>query len=162
MKKLQFDAAPDGNILHTLDNTIRATVPVPDGSSDDYGYLAMKHAILAAYHGTEPLEFWYDGQEDALNPDACEGNPTVEIEPEDVIAEHFIPVSDACIRQEGAPAVAYMALDAIRDDEAPDDDGCVPLYELVYPADAETADFSNPDDIRPTGYGWHIASKRRV
>lgn len=82
MKKLQFEAAPAGNILHTLDNTITATVPVPDGASDDYGYLAMKNAILAAYHGTEPLEFWYDGQEDSLAPDAAAGDPTVEIEEE--------------------------------------------------------------------------------
>lgn len=80
MKKLQFDATPDGNTLHTLDNTIRATVQVPDGASEDYGYLAMKNAILAAYHGTEPLEFWYDGQEEHLAIDAFHGEPTVEIE----------------------------------------------------------------------------------
>jgi hypothetical protein len=82
MIKLQFDATPEGNILHTLDNAIRAIVPVPDGASDDYGYLAMKNAILAAYHGTEPLEFWYDGQEDLLAPDAADGEPEVEIEEE--------------------------------------------------------------------------------
>lgn len=83
MKKLQFEATPYGNVLHTLDNTIRACVEVPEGASDDYGYMAMKNAILKAYHGTEPLEFWYDGQEAFLNPDACEGEPIVEIETED-------------------------------------------------------------------------------
>ncbi len=84
MKYLQFEAAPEGNILHTLDNTIRATVAVPDYATDDYGYMAMKNAILAAYHGTEDLVFWYDGQETTLNPDAYDGDPTVEIEEDDI------------------------------------------------------------------------------
>ena len=85
-----------------------------------------------------------------------------EIPMQDAVSDHFIPVSDAEIRQSGAPAEVYMALDAIRDDEEPDEDGCVSLYELIYPADAEEADFDNPTDIRPTGYGWHIVSRRRV
>ena len=80
MKKLQFEATHEGNMLHTLDNAIRATVPVPEGASEDYGYLAMKDAILAAYHGTESLAFWYDGQEQYLEADAVEGEPVVEIE----------------------------------------------------------------------------------
>lgn len=80
MKFLQFEATPEGNVLHTLDNTIRACVEVPDDATDDYGYMAMKDAILKAYKGTEPLEFWYDGQETTLNPDAWYGDPTVEIE----------------------------------------------------------------------------------
>ena len=79
-KKLQFEATPAGNALHTLDGTIRATVAVPEGASEDYGYLAMKNAILAAYKGTEPLAFWYDGQEQYLAPDAADGEPDVYIE----------------------------------------------------------------------------------
>ena len=90
---------------------------------------------------------------------------------EQLIEHDFTPVSDAVIRQEGAPATAYIAVDAIRDDELPDEDGCVPLYELVWhDGNGEIArlieafdfDPSNPDDIRPTGYGWHIESRRRV
>ena len=85
-----------------------------------------------------------------------------EVQMQDAVAEHFIPVTDAVIRQEGAPAEAYTALDCIRDDEEPDEDGCVPLYELVYYSDAETTNYDEPNDIRITGYGWHIASQRRV
>lgn len=80
MKKLTFVATPEGNMLCTLDNTIRATIAVPEYASEDYGYLAMKNAILAAYHGSEELEFWYDGQEQYLEADAAEGEPVVEIE----------------------------------------------------------------------------------
>lgn len=79
MKKIQFEAAPEGNMLFSLDGTIRATVPVPEGASDDYGYLAMKSAILTSYHGQEELSFWYDDQEQYLAPDATEGEPTVDI-----------------------------------------------------------------------------------
>lgn len=81
MKKLYFEACPDGNALFTADGTIRATVPVPSGASEDYGYLAMKTAILAAWRG-EPLAFWYDGQEHLLSPDAADGTPRVEIDPD--------------------------------------------------------------------------------
>lgn len=80
VKKIYFEASPDGNTLHSMDNSIRATVPVPEGASEDYGYLAMKNAILAAYHGAESLEFWYDGQEQYLDPDAAEGDPRIEID----------------------------------------------------------------------------------
>lgn len=72
MKHLIFEATPDGNALYTMDGTIKAVVSVPDGASEDYGYLTMKRAILAAYHGTEPLTFPYDtfGQEQYLEADA--------------------------------------------------------------------------------------------
>ena len=82
MKKLQFEAYEDGNAMYSLDGTIRATVKVPEGASDDYGYLAMKAAILAAYHGSEELSFWYDGQEDKLAADAKDGEPEVYVEEE--------------------------------------------------------------------------------
>lgn len=78
--KIQFDATPEGNVLHSADNSVFAIVPVPDGASDDYGYIALKNAILAAYAGSEPLEFWYDGQEDFLAEDASCGTPRVEID----------------------------------------------------------------------------------
>lgn len=72
MKKFQFEATPDGNALYSLDGTIRAIVRVPEGASDDYGYLTMKRAILDAYHGNPAdLEFFYDGQEQYLAPDAA-------------------------------------------------------------------------------------------
>lgn len=72
--KIQFEATPEGNTLLTVDGAIRATCPVPAGASDDYGYLTLKAAILndlKAHHiPTDDLEFWYDGQEDNLEPDA--------------------------------------------------------------------------------------------
>ena len=72
MKKFQFEATPDGNALYSLDGTIRAIVRVPEGASDDYGYITMKRAILDAYHGNPAdLVFWYDGQEQYLDPDAA-------------------------------------------------------------------------------------------
>ena len=80
MKRIQFEASPDGNVLRSLDGTIRATVRVPEGASEDYGYLSMKRAILAAWQGDEELTFWYDGQEQFLAPDAKDGEPEVEIE----------------------------------------------------------------------------------
>lgn len=82
MTKLQFEAYEDGNTLYSLDGTIRATVKVPEGASDDYGYLAMKAAILKAYKGDEELAFWYDGQEQYLAADAKDGEPEVYVEEE--------------------------------------------------------------------------------
>lgn len=82
MKRIIFEAYEGGNTLHSEDMTIRATVKVPDGASEDYGYLAMKAAILKAYHGNETLSFWYDGQEQHLEADATGGEPEVYIEAE--------------------------------------------------------------------------------
>lgn len=57
------------------DVTIYAECPVPDECSDDYGYLTMKNAIIKAFEkaGGDPgqLSFWYDGQEENLDPDAA-------------------------------------------------------------------------------------------
>ena len=80
--KILFEATPDGNALYSLDGTIRAICEVPEGASEDYGYLTMKTAILAAYTGDPAtLEFWYDGQEQYLAPDAAaDCKVTVEID----------------------------------------------------------------------------------
>ena len=58
------------NFMLTADRKVYAEVAVPEDASEDYGYMAMKNAIAEAYAGTEPLEFWYDGQEDKLSSDA--------------------------------------------------------------------------------------------
>lgn len=51
-----------------------AEIAVPDGASDDYGYLTLKARILGqaedAGISAETLTFWYDGQEDKLAEDA--------------------------------------------------------------------------------------------
>lgn len=83
--KIQFEATPEGNTLSSIDGTIRATCPVPDGASDDYGYLKLKAAILHEFKAcnvpTDGLEFWYDGQENVLAPDAsADCYVTVEID----------------------------------------------------------------------------------
>ena len=64
----QFDG--EVNYMLTADRKVYAEVEVPENASEDYGYMAMKNAIAEAYTGTEPLEFWYDGCENRLNPDA--------------------------------------------------------------------------------------------
>ena len=55
-------------------HTLYAETPVPDGCSDDYGYMALKADILkqAEERGlpADSLSFWYDGQEDMLEEDA--------------------------------------------------------------------------------------------
>lgn len=58
------------NFMRSTDGQVYAEIAVPDGASEDYGYLGMKDAIKAVYTGAEPLEFWYDGQEDKLADDA--------------------------------------------------------------------------------------------
>lgn len=73
---VQFDATPDGNCLHTLDGSINYIWRVPDGASEDFGYLTAKQQILYALllYGSPAiysLSFWYDGQEEHLAPDAA-------------------------------------------------------------------------------------------
>lgn len=59
------------NYLLSIDGKLYAECPVPDGASDDYGYLTMKNALLSAYKGDpDILVWWYDGQENLLAPDA--------------------------------------------------------------------------------------------
>ena len=65
------------------DVRIYAEIPVTEGSSEDFGYITMKNAILRSLENMEiePLEFWYDGQESFLAPDAsADGKVYVEIE----------------------------------------------------------------------------------
>lgn len=57
------------NYMVSEDGRIYAECLVPEGASDDYGYLTMKAAILKQVSG-EGLEFWYDGQEHLLDSDA--------------------------------------------------------------------------------------------
>ncbi len=61
----------DGGVNYMIseDRRIYAECAVPDGASEDYGYLTMKQAILDA--GATGLVFPYDGQESYLDPDAA-------------------------------------------------------------------------------------------
>ena len=82
--KFQFEAAEDGNILWGEDSrfAIRASVNVPEGASEDYGYIAMKKAILDSLTEAErkTVTFWYDGQEQYLADDSKDGQPEVDVE----------------------------------------------------------------------------------
>lgn len=67
------------NYMISLDNPdLYAEIAVPEGASEDYGYFALKQMILdkAQELGINShLEFWYDGQEDKLEPDSRAGLP---------------------------------------------------------------------------------------
>lgn len=93
MYKMQFEATENGNALYLFRESanipvIMAEVEVPEGASEDYGYLTMKEAILAHKDQIpadifESLVFQYDGQEQYLAADAaaeCEVNLTIETE----------------------------------------------------------------------------------
>ena len=75
--RMQFEASPEGNVLQAVDAGIvlRAVCPVPEGASEDYGYMALKAAVSEAYQAAggnpEDLECWYDGQEHLLAEDAA-------------------------------------------------------------------------------------------
>lgn len=58
----------DGAVNFLIGDGVYAECRIPDGGSDDYGYLTMKKAITEKVD--TPLSFWYDGQEGFLNPDA--------------------------------------------------------------------------------------------
>lgn len=73
----QFEAADGGNVLwgEAEDGfKITAFVVVPEDVSDDYGYLAMKTAIMEELDMREipigQIHFPYDGQEQYLMVDA--------------------------------------------------------------------------------------------
>ncbi len=57
------------NYLISEDGSIYAECLVPEGASEDFGYLTMKNAILEQA-GADGLTFWYDGQEHLLEADA--------------------------------------------------------------------------------------------
>lgn len=64
--------------------SLYAEIQVPEGASDDYGYLTLKQAILKALEEkgiSTDIEFWYDGQEQFLDPDAAaDGDVFCEVE----------------------------------------------------------------------------------
>ena len=72
MMKMQFEASPDGNVLWGEDEVMRitATVEVPEGASEDFGYITMRKAIQERFPGKK-FSFWYDGQENYLAADAA-------------------------------------------------------------------------------------------
>ena len=57
------------NYMVSEDGRIYAECLVPEGASEDYGYLTMKAEILKQADA-DGLTFWYDGQEDLLEADA--------------------------------------------------------------------------------------------
>ena len=63
------------NMLISEDRSLYAECQVPEGASDDYGYITLKNALIDAVKdsGMDPaaIEFWYDGQERFLNSDAA-------------------------------------------------------------------------------------------
>ena len=88
MAKVQFEAGTgrhfDGvNLL--IGEGIYAEIEVPEGASEDYGYLTMKKALVRKLteKGMEVPELWYDGQEQYLEADAdVDAEVYIEIEEE--------------------------------------------------------------------------------
>ncbi len=78
--KVQFEAGTgrffEGGVNFLLgeseDLTVYAEVEVPEGASEDYGYLTMKKEILSELSEEEKakVQFQYDGQEQYLADDA--------------------------------------------------------------------------------------------
>jgi len=64
--------------------SLYAEIKVPEGASEDYGYLTLKQAIQKALEEkgvTTEIEWWYDGQEQFLAPDAtADGDVYCEVE----------------------------------------------------------------------------------
>lgn len=89
MMKLQFEASDGKNILWGEDGHTRiyAEIEVPEGASEDYGYITMKKAILAELDKMGKnldMAFWYDGQEQFLADDAdVDADVDVDIELEE-------------------------------------------------------------------------------
>ena len=77
MKKIQFESGTGRHFANGVNFLIGETekyhiyaeVEVPEGASDDYGYITMRQAVLKAAPGLD-AGFWYDGQEQNLNADA--------------------------------------------------------------------------------------------
>jgi len=99
------------NYLICLDNPdLYAEIQVPDGASDDYGYLALKDQILdqAAAAGIDrsALEFWYDGQEQNLAQDASAGRAPRRISVDN--GAHFMDPEEAVQAVPFETIVHYM------------------------------------------------------
>ena len=82
MKKETYFCGAEGrtylgavNALFSWDKSIYAECPVPEGASDEYGYLTMKKAIIEEMEArgmdTSEVEWFYvEGIEDMLEDDA--------------------------------------------------------------------------------------------
>lgn len=96
---IQFEAGSgihfDGGVNYLkavgVKSTIYAECAVPEGASEDYGYLTMKKAIIArisaADGDAENFFFWYDGQEQHLAEDAaadCDVYVDIEFDDDDL------------------------------------------------------------------------------
>ena len=58
------------NYMTTPDRSVYAECPVPACPEEDYGYFALKKAILSVHPDPASLRFLYDGQEEYLSADA--------------------------------------------------------------------------------------------
>lgn len=151
MKRIQFEATTEGNILHTVDNVICATVKVPEGASEDYGYMTMKNAIIKALAErgiTEEIEWWYDEASEAnLEADANDGDPEVEID-EDATMKKTVYIAresddntdtvKAFWSREAAAQAADMMLYHLTDRERKSTTVSIERYDLE--TDATTAE----------------------
>lgn len=76
--RIQFEAGTSRhgdygvNFMTSEDRSLYAEVKVPEGASDDYGYIALKNEIArqAEAQGITGITYWYDGQEQYLESDA--------------------------------------------------------------------------------------------
>lgn len=72
--KFQFEATEDGNVLWAENDIIKvvATCKVPEGASEDYGYISLKNKIIKSIHNRNygMVFFPYDEQEDKLADDS--------------------------------------------------------------------------------------------
>lgn len=90
--KIQFEAGEGRhfqggvNFLISDNHTVYAEMAVPDGASDDYGYLTMKNALLATLpkEVADSIVWWYDEQSERnLAPDAsAKGEMYIDLETE--------------------------------------------------------------------------------
>lgn len=73
-ERMQFEAGEgrhfQGGVNFIQGNGIYAEIEVPEGASEDYGYISMKQAIISQYPEAAGFDWWYDGQEDKLAADA--------------------------------------------------------------------------------------------
>ena len=70
------------------DVSIYAEIAVPENTTEDFGYVTMKNAIITAADKAgidiSGFTFWYDGQEQHLAPDAsAKASVYVEIDTDD-------------------------------------------------------------------------------
>lgn len=87
-ERMQFMAGEgrnfEGSVNYIIGNGYYAEISVPDGASEDYGYLTLKQALIERCPETADYDWWYDGQEDKLAEDAG-ADKEVYIDNDDVI-----------------------------------------------------------------------------